>query len=210
MAKSKSKSPSNVKHSKSRERSESGATRDIKTALRVEYVAASTLKTFANNARTHSAEQIAQIAASIKQFGFVAPLLIDAKTNEIIAGHGRLAAAFECSMVRVPVIRLHDLTQAQCRALRLADNRIAANSGWNFETLDAELRELSKHIDMTAIGFDDVDLQRALKQATDAASASNVDVNEGRFLVLIDCKSEPEQKTLYDELTERGFIAKLP
>jgi DNA modification methylase len=107
------------------------------------------------NARTHPKKQIAQIAASIQAFGFVNPVLIDAK-GVIIAGHGRLLAAKQLGLERVPTIALPHLTETQKRALRLADNRIAQNSGWDGELLRVELEALSApelSFDLKVLGF---------------------------------------------------------
>ncbi len=90
---------------------------------------------YARNSRTHSDEQVAQIVASIKEFGFTNPILID-KDNVIIAGHGRLLAAQRLGLKEVPVIKLPHLTETQRRALVIADNKLAMNAGWNEEMLD--------------------------------------------------------------------------
>jgi ParB-like chromosome segregation protein Spo0J len=87
---------------------------------------------FARNSRTHSDEQVAQIAASIREFGWTNPILVDAD-NGILAGHGRLLAARKLGMGEVPVISLDGLTEAQKRALVIADNKLALNAGWDME-----------------------------------------------------------------------------
>lgn len=108
---------------------------------------------YANNARTHSDEQVAQIAASIKEFGWTNPILIDGE-NGIIAGHGRLAAARKLGMKTVPAIELSGLSKAQKKALILADNKIAINSGWDDKLLAIELTELKElDFDITLTGF---------------------------------------------------------
>jgi len=96
---------------------------------------------YVNNARTHSDEQVAQIAASIKEFGWTNPLLVDG-TNGIIAGHGRLMAARKLGMDKVPVIELAHLSEAQKKALIIADNKLALNAEWDNDILTAELLEL--------------------------------------------------------------------
>lgn len=96
---------------------------------------------YARNARTHSDAQVAQIAASIREFGFTNPVLIDAEGG-IIAGHGRVMGARQLRMTEVPCIRLGHLTEAQRRAYVIADNKLAANAGWDEEMLGLELREL--------------------------------------------------------------------
>jgi ParB-like chromosome segregation protein Spo0J len=120
---------------------------------------------YAGNARTHSAEQVAQIAASILEFGFNVPVLVD-DAGVLIAGHGRLLAAEALGLDAVPAIRLGHLTEAQARAFRLADNQLALNAGWDEALLAAELRELrSEEFDLGLIGFDQGTLDRLLADA---------------------------------------------
>jgi len=94
-----------------------------------------------NNPRTHTPEQVAQVAASIKEFGWTNPILVGAD-SDIIAGHARLLAARQLGMSEVPVIPLGHLSEAQRRALVIADNQLAINAGWNEETLRVELQAL--------------------------------------------------------------------
>jgi ParB-like chromosome segregation protein Spo0J len=120
----------------------------------IEQVDTATLIPYARNARTHSEQQVAQIAGSIQEFGFNNPVLIDAE-NGIIAGHGRVMAANLLKLERVPCIRLAHLSDAQKRAFILADNRIALNSGWDTEMLANELSDLhADEIDLGLMGFD--------------------------------------------------------
>lgn len=113
---------------------------------------------YAHNARTHSDDQVAQIAASIAEFGFTNPILIGEDTV-IIAGHGRLMAAQRLGLTEVPVIMLAHLTEVQRRALVIADNRIAENAGWDEELLRAELSALQElSFDLDLVGFSDEDL----------------------------------------------------
>src|SRR4249919_3560824 len=102
----------------------------MKSAPRIEFVPIAKLVPYARNARTHSPEQVAQIAASIGEFGWTNPVLID-EASEIIAGHGRLAAALHLGLAEVPCIRLKGLSEAQRRALRIADNKLGLNAGWD-------------------------------------------------------------------------------
>ena len=122
--------------------------------MNIEKIDISVLIPYARNARTHSDEQIAQIAGSIKEFGFNNPVLID-KDNGVIAGHGRLAAARKLGLNEVPCIRLEHLTETQRKAYILADNRIALNSGWEAELLSLELSELlDGGVNLESLGFD--------------------------------------------------------
>lgn len=130
--------------------------------LKVEYLDPSKLTPYVNNARTHSPEQIDQIAASIKEFGFVNPILIDER-DVIIAGHGRLAAAQKLGMSEVPVIYLRHLTETQRRGLILADNRIALNAGWDNDLLKVELEALKiEDFDLDILGFDPAEIDDLL------------------------------------------------
>jgi 16S rRNA G966 N2-methylase RsmD len=113
---------------------------------------------YVNNARTHSEQQVLQIAASIKEFGFNSPVLVDGE-NGIIAGHGRVLAAKKLNLDEVPTIELKHLTKTQKKAYILADNRLALNSGWDNDLLALELGELSDDgFDLDLLGFDDTEL----------------------------------------------------
>ena len=114
---------------------------------------------YARNSRTHNEEQIAQIMASIKEFGFTNPILIGGD-NVIIAGHGRLLAAQRLGLTEVPVIRLPDLTETQRKALVIADNKIALNAGWNEEMLALEMKELEESdFNLDILGFSEDELK---------------------------------------------------
>lgn len=121
--------------------------------IQIQPVKVEDLIPYANNARTHSDEQVAQIAASIKEFGWTNPILIDGE-NGIIAGHGRLAAARKLGMEELPAIQLDRLTKAQKKALILADNKLALNAGWDDALVAIELGELKEmDFDITLTGF---------------------------------------------------------
>jgi hypothetical protein len=129
---------------------------------RVELWSIDRLIPFARNPRTHSDAQVAQIAASISEFGFNNPILVDSKAG-IIAGHGRLLAARKLALKRVPVIVLDHLTETQKRAYIIADNQLALNAGWNDELLQIELAALRQEdFDLSFIGFEDDELARLL------------------------------------------------
>lgn len=118
---------------------------------------------YAANSRTHSDEQVNQIAASIKEFGFNNPVLID-KDNGIIAGHGRVMAAQKLGMEEVPTICLDHLTDAQRRAYIIADNKLALNAGWDDEALQAEIDRLrDEEFDVALLGFDDDELDALIQ-----------------------------------------------
>jgi DNA modification methylase len=128
-----------------------------------------------NNPRTHSREQIAQIAASIKEFGWTNPILVDA-ADEILAGHARVLAARKLRMEEVPVIVLRHLSEAQRRAVVIADNQLALNAGWDETRLREELEALrNADYDLDIIGFDDIELQRLLEAQDSAPGLTDED-----------------------------------
>lgn len=113
---------------------------------------------YIRNARTHSESQIAQIAASIKEFGFLSPILI-AEDNTILAGHGRLAAARKLGLKQVPCVKESHLTETQRRAYIIADNKLSLNAGWDEDMLAIELSELQgADFDLDLLGFDESEL----------------------------------------------------
>lgn len=143
-------------------------------ATKIEWMSVETLIPYAKNARTHSDEQVAQIAGSIKEFGFNNPVLID-KENSIIAGHGRLMAARKLGMDKVPAVQLEHMTEAQRKAYVLADNRIALNSGWDTSMLSLELQELKDDIDLSLLGFDADELDALLNPIEETEGLTDED-----------------------------------
>ena len=124
--------------------------------LLVEYLAIDSLIAYENNSRTHSTEQVEQLVCSIKEFGFTNPVLVD-EDNVLIAGHGRLEAAKILALSEVPAIRLAHLSDAQKKALRIADNSLALNAGWNDELLHIELDALKElDFDLGILALKDV------------------------------------------------------
>lgn len=122
---------------------------------------------YARNSRTHSDEQVAEIAGSIKAFGFTNPILIDDK-DSIIAGHGRLLAAQRLGIKDVPCIRLSHLTEAQKKAYVIADNKLALNAGWDFDMLKIELGDLKADgFDLELTGFSQDELNNLLAEKTE-------------------------------------------
>ena len=134
---------------------------------KIEQVQIADLIPYARNSRTHSDAQVAQIAASIKEFGWTNPVLIDAGGG-IIAGHGRVLAARKLGMTDVPCIRLDHLSDAQKRALIIADNRLALSAGWDDEMLRVELEDLADaDFDLDVLGFDAGELSEAMGLGAD-------------------------------------------
>jgi hypothetical protein len=131
-------------------------------ARSIEHRPVADLVPFANNARTHSEAQVAQIAASIREFGFNNPVLVDG-ANGIIAGHGRVMAARKLGLAQVPVIELAHLSETQKRAYILADNRLAEMAGWDRDLLSLELADLDElGVDLGGLGFDGAELDALL------------------------------------------------
>ena len=143
-------------------------------ATKIEWRSVDKLIPYAKNARTHSDEQVAQIAGSIKEFGFNNPVLVD-KDNSVIAGHGRLMAARKLGMDKVPVVELEHLTESQRKAYVLADNRIALNSGWDTSMLSLELQDLKDDIDLSLLGFDPDELDALLNPIEETEGLTDED-----------------------------------
>ena len=145
-----------------------------KRPLTVTYRPVGTLVPSPHNARTHSKRQVEQIVASIREFGFTNPILID-PDGSVIAGHGRLLAAKAMALTEVPSIILEALSDTQKRALRLADNKIALNAGWDTDLLKLELGELAVldvDFDLSATGFSTGEIDVALKGSPDPDDAA--------------------------------------
>lgn len=131
-------------------------------SLKIEYLPVGKLLRYAKNSRTHSDEQVEQLVNSIREFGFTNPVLIDEK-NELIAGHGRLAAAEILEMDKVPAIRLSNLSEKQKKAYRIADNKLALNAGWDMQLLAEEVKALmDDDFDIDLLGFNDAELDEML------------------------------------------------
>ena len=139
----------------------------MKSTERLEKVNIDKLVPYARNARTHSKEQILQLRSSLREFGFVNPVIVDKDLN-IIAGHGRVLAAKEEGITEVPCVFVEHLTEAQKRAYIIADNRLALNAGWDTEMLSVELADLQGvDFDLSLLGFDDSELNKLLGNIND-------------------------------------------
>lgn len=156
--------------------------------LKIEYRDVDTLVPYAKNARNHSQEQIAEIAGSIKAFGFNSPVGIDG-AGGIVAGHGRVLAAKMICMKQVPCVVLDHLSERDKRAYIIADNRMNERSGWNKELLALELGDLSEMgLDLGTLGFDQGDLY-----------ALNLDLTPTDFGEATDDAEPPDEFGAYDE-----------
>lgn len=146
--------------------------------LEVTYRKVEDLIPYARNARTHSDEQVARIASSIKEFGWTNPIIIDGE-NGIVAGHGRTLAARKLGLEEVPCIELKNLTETQKRAYILADNRLALDAGWDNEMLALELGDLKDAgVDLELTGFSDEELDELLATPTDSTDGSEDEAPE--------------------------------
>lgn len=161
-------------------------------AKRIEMWPVDKLVPYERNARTHSPEQVAQIAASITEFGFVSPILVDNEAG-ILAGHGRLQAAQELGLEDVPVVVLDHLTEAQKRAYIIADNKLALNAGWDVNLLNEEIQGLTElDFDIALLGFSDAELEGLAADgwASDIDALEkheeNLDGIQGKIIVKLD------------------------
>lgn len=171
---------------------------------------------YARNSRTHSAEQVAQIAASIKEFGFTNPVLIDGEGG-IIAGHGRVMAARKLGIDEVPCITLDHLTDAQKRAYIIADNKLALNGGWDNDMLRIELDELGEmgfDLELTGFSLDEI-------EGIELGDPSERELDDSKYTTKIETPiyemkgDKPEVAEIYDttktgELSSRIMKADLP
>lgn len=146
------------------------------------------LRHYPYNSRTHSDEQVAQIAASMREFGWTNPILIDDE-DMVIAGHGRLMAALQLGFDRVPCLRLAGLDSDQRRAYVLADNKLAENAGWDTSMLRCELKDLQEvGFDIGLIGFTDEEVDNIMKGL--AGEGGEGDPEE--FTLIVASKDEAE------------------
>ena len=171
----------NIRRQPLDERGSDPAQHSGEVTLAIEYVPPASLAGYQRNARRHSKRQIAQIAESIRAFGFVSPLLVD-KAGEIIAGHGRLAAARQLGRATVPVVRIEHLDEAQKRALRLADNKLAELAGWDETLLALEFSDLLEldltldlSFDLAVTGFTSPEIDRLVDRGAASTSSSTRD-----------------------------------
>ena len=170
---------------------------------------------YANNARTHSVEQVAQVAASIKEFGFTNPVLID-EQGGVIAGHGRVMAAKKLGLSEVPCIVLDGLSDAQKRAYTIADNKLALNSGWDNELLKIEIESLQEDdfkIDLLGfdidglneiLGFDDI-----AEEDEEEPGQDYEDNYKEQYGVIIMCKNAEEQEKVFNKMQQNGYEVKV-
>jgi len=182
--------------------------------MKIELVPIDSLTPYDRNARTHSDEQVAQIAASIKKFGFINPILANAD-GLIVGGHGRLLAARLLGLREVPVVRdspIEQLSDAERRAYTIADNRLALDAAWDWAMLGEEVHELTHQgIDLQLLGFDDreMSLLERLGDDSDPVAAGTQTIGEGRFLLQLEFDTERELQTEFEAAQSRGLRVKV-
>jgi ParB-like chromosome segregation protein Spo0J len=161
--------------------------------IEIQYKATEDLIPYARNSRTHSAEQVAQIAASIREFGWTNPILIDGE-NGIIAGHGRVLAAHKLGKTQVPTIELSHMSDTQKRAYIIADNKLALNAGWDNEMLALEIDDLKEAgFDLSFTGFTIDDINALKTPDFDAATEDDqgkLDQLEPKWIACPHCGKE--------------------
>ncbi len=172
--------------------------------LEIEMIETHKLVPYAKNSRTHSKEQITQIATSIGEFGFTNPVLIGER-GDIIAGHGRVMAAKELELSKVPCIRLEHLTKGQKKAYVIADNKLALNAGWNENLLKQEIESLQESdYDITLTGFSEMEIDELLAaeeiidDADEVLHEQSLQVEPAKEYVLILAKDNDEWDEMVD------------
>src|ERR1700730_6001234 len=186
---------------------------EIRINIQVERWPISRLIPRITNPRTHTPEQVAQIAASIREWGWTNPILVGAD-NDVLAGHARLLAARELGMSEVPVIQLGHLSEAQRRALVIADNQLALNAGWDEDALRVELAALQEQdFDVDLLGFDDDELARLLATQDAAEGLTDEDavpaLPETAVSATADLWILGNHKLLVGDATDRAQVARL-
>lgn len=178
-------------------------------ADRVERRPIEALVPYARNSRTHSDEQVAQIAASMKEWGWTNPVLVD-ESGMIIAGHGRVLAARKLGFAEVPVMVAAGWSEAQKRAYVLADNQLALNAGWDMDVLKNELAGLKEwEFDLSLLGFEDLD-ELLLRAGADAGDGRDAGISYvEHFAIVVTCESESDQTEKYDSLVALGYTCKV-
>ena len=175
-------------------------------ADKVERRPVQSLVPYAKNARTHSEDQIKSIAASIKEWGWTVPVLVD-EAGGLIAGHGRVLAAKSLGLVEIPVMVAHGWTDVQKRAYVLADNQLATNAGWDNELLKVELGDLQEAgFDLDLTGFDVAEIETLMQNADD----ENPGGTEARlppmvYKIIITCADEAQQVKFLNDFEKRGI-----
>lgn len=177
--------------------------------MNIKSIAVDTLTPYAQNARTHSGEQIEQIARSILEFGFLNPVIVDGK-NGIIAGHGRVLAAQRLGMPEVPTLSAAHLSETQKRAYILADNKLALNAGWDDAILKSELLDLKEeNVELSLLGFSSAELGNYFEsESVEEEVDTSEQLGDIEFKIIVDCENETEQAALLEKLESEGFACR--
>lgn len=178
-----------------------------KAARSIVMLPVSEVRPYEKNPRKN-ADAVKYVRASIEKFGFKQPIVIDLN-RVIISGHTRLEAAKSLGMAEVPCIVADDLTDAQVKALRLADNKVAEFSEWEMNLLGEELGELAKisDIDMGDFGFDD-NLDNIGDEEENGTEEKGVNLSEA-FQIIVECENEIEQQEIFEKLSGEGYKCRL-
>lgn len=163
---------------------------------------------YVNNPRTHSKQQLAQLAAAIREFGFLVPVVTDGAG--ILAGHGRVLAAQQLGLAEVPTIDGSYLTEAQRKAYVIADNKLALNAGWDDELLKIELTGLAEMgFGLDLVGFSDKELGKLGLGGEGAGGDAEEGNYREQYGVIVVCTDEGHQKTVFDHLASLGYTPKV-
>lgn len=178
-----------------------------KSARSIVMLPVSEVRPYEKNPRKNAAA-VKYVKASIEKFGFKQPIIVDSN-RVIIAGHTRLEAAKSLGMAEVPCIVAYDLTDAQVKALRLADNKVAEFSEWEMNLLGEELGELAEisDIDMGDFGFDD-NLDKFGDEEENGTEEKGVNLSE-TFQIIVECENEIEQQEIFEKLSVEGYKCRL-
>lgn len=189
--------------------------KDISTCTPIKRVATVDLIPYANNSRVHSDEQVNQIAASIKEFGFLNPIIIDGD-NGIIAGHGRVMAANKLGIKELPCVDASHLSPAQKKAYVIADNKLALNAEWDFDLLKIEIESLQEDdFKLDLLGFDVDELNGILgfddiaEEDEEESEQDYEDKYKEQYGVIIMCKSAEEQEKIFNKMQQNGYEVKV-
>ena len=188
----------------------------INDKLEYKYSTVDSLVPYARNARVHTDAHIAQLAGSIREFGFNVPVLIDEEGN-IIAGHGRVLAARKLGMGEVPTVVASHLSDTQRRAYVIADNKLHDNSAFDYELLQTDIDQLkAEGFDLSLAGFEDFEIASfTLPESGEGFVDPSLGLPppEGgykeQYAVIITCKDEGEQKEVYEMLHSQGYTCKV-
>ena len=189
--------------------------KEITVSTPIKKVATADLIPYANNSRVHSDKQVNQIAASIKEFGFLNPIIVDGD-NGIIAGHGRVMAANKLGIKELPCVDASHLSEAQKKAYVIADNKLALNAEWDLGLLKIEIESLQEDdFKLNLLGFDVDELNGILgfddiaEEDEEESEQDYEDKYKEQYGVIIMCKSAEEQEKIFNKMQQNGYEVKV-